>query len=410
VEVGPVPNVTVENLTKRFGSNVVLNELNFEIADGELFTLLGPSGCGKTTTLLSIAGFVKPDGGAIRCGTATFVDAAGKLDVPAERRNLGMVFQSYAVWPHMTVAENVAFPLKIRKVGKRARQEKVAGVLALVELTELAERFPHQLSGGQRQRVALARALVYEPSVLLLDEPFSNLDAKLRERARSWLKGLQHQLGLTTVFVTHDQDEAMQMSDRILVMDQGRIQQIATPEEVYRRPANRFVASFLGRCNFLGGVVHARRTDGTLEIALHGKRRSLIAAASDVSVGSEVTIAIRPESIRLVEATANGPVGVVEGANTLDVSVTEVSFLGDHYEYSVAADGIELIAQSERHMSAVALTAVIEPPACAIVSDDPQAHSVDQPSASGNPREANGNGASAPREPAPPTGARSTSS
>jgi iron(III) transport system ATP-binding protein len=383
-------------LTKRFGSNVVLDDVSFSVADGELFTLLGPSGCGKTTTLLSIAGFVKPDGGAIRCGAATFVDAAAKLDVPAERRNLGMVFQSYAVWPHMTVAENVAFPLKIRKAGKGARRAKVAEVLELVELADLADRYPHQLSGGQRQRVALARALVYEPSVLLLDEPFSNLDAKLRERARVWLKRLQHQLGLTTVFVTHDQDEAMQMSDRILVMDQGRIQQIATPEDVYRRPSNRFVASFLGRCNLVRGVVRARRADGVLEIALHGERRSLLAAASDVPIGTEVTIAIRPESIQLVETTDSGPAGVVGSANALDVTVTESSFLGDHYEYGVQAGTIELIAQSQHHLSGLALTAVIEPSACAVVSETAPAHTGDRHDASGITRDTNGNGSSAP--------------
>jgi iron(III) transport system ATP-binding protein len=394
-----VPNVAVKNLTKRFGPNLVLDDLTFEIADGELFTLLGPSGCGKTTTLLSIAGFVKPDGGAIRCGDATFVDAAAKVDVPAERRNLGMVFQSYAIWPHMTVAENVAFPLKIRKAGKRARQAKVAEVLELVELADLAERYPHQLSGGQRQRVALARALVYEPSVLLLDEPFSNLDAKLRERARSWLKRLQHQLGLTTVFVTHDQDEAIQMSDRMLVMDQGRVQQIATPEEVYRRPANRFVASFLGRCNLLRGVVQERRADGTLEIALPGQRHPLLAAATDVPIGTRVTIAIRPESIRLVEPTDNRSTDVVERANALDVTVTEESFLGDHYEYGLAAGSIELIAQNQNHISALALTAVIEPSACAVVSDTPQAGTDDRPDARGVTPDTNVNGSAAPHEP-----------
>jgi iron(III) transport system ATP-binding protein len=372
-----VPNVTVENLTKRFGSNLVLDDVSFEIADGELFTLLGPSGCGKTTTLLSIAGFVTPDRGAVVCGGATFLDTAAKVDVPAERRNLGMVFQSYAIWPHMTVAENVAFPLRIRKAGKPARQAKVAETLALVELADLADRYPHQLSGGQRQRVALARALVYEPSVLLLDEPFSNLDAKLRERARSWLKRLQHQLGLTTVFVTHDQDEAMQMSDRILVMEQGRIQQIATPEDVYRRPANRFVASFLGRCNLLRGVVRTRRADGTLEIALHGERRSLLAAPTDVPIGTDVTIAIRPESILLVEPTDGQPGDSGEFAsgkfpnaiNEVDCTVTEVSFLGDHYEYGLAAGSIELIAQNQNHISALALRAVIDSSACAVVSD-----------------------------------------
>jgi iron(III) transport system ATP-binding protein len=384
-------------LTKRFGPNVVLDDVSFSVADGELFTLLGPSGCGKTTTLLSIAGFVKPDSGTIRCGTTTFVDAAAKLDVPAERRNLGMVFQSYAVWPHMTVAENVAFPLKLRKAGKPARRAKVAEVLELVELAELADRYPHQLSGGQRQRVALARALVYEPSVLLLDEPFSNLDAKLRERARVWLKHLQHRLGLTTVFVTHDQDEAMQMSDRILVMDEGRIQQIATPEDAYRRPANRFVASFLGRCNLLPGVVRARRGDGILEIGLHGQRRSLLAAATDVPIGTDVTIAIRPESIRLVESTDSGAANVADRANALDVMVTEASFLGDHYEYAVAAGSIELIAQSQSHLSALALTAVIEPSACAVVPDTPAPAQPDNGhDATGITPEIHANGSSAP--------------
>jgi iron(III) transport system ATP-binding protein len=337
---------------------------------------------------------VRPDGGRIRCGPTTLVDRSAKVDVPAERRNLGIVFQSYATWPHMTVAENVAFPLKVRKAGKRARWAKVAEVLELVELTDLAARYPHQLSGGQRQRVALARALVYEPSVLLLDEPFSNLDAKLRERARSWLKRLQNQLGLTTVFVTHDQDEAMQLSDRILVMDRGRIQQIASPEDVYRRPANRFVASFLGRCNLLRGVVRARRSDGILEIALHGERRPLLAAATDLPIGTEVTIAIRPESIRLLETTENRPTRVLDCANALDVSVTEVSFLGDHYEYCVAAGSIELIVQSHKHISALALTATIDPSACAVVRDTPPVHPGDRHDASAVARETNGNGAS----------------
>ena len=389
-----MPNVAVENLTKSYGSDIVLDDLTFEVADGELFTLLGPSGCGKTTTLLSIAGFVKPDGGTIRCGAATFVDAGAKLDVPAERRNLGMVFQSYAIWPHMTVAENVAFPLQIRKAGKRARQTKVGDVLDLVELIDLANRYPHQLSGGQRQRVALARALVYEPSVLLLDEPFSNLDAKLRERARSWLKQLQRQLGLTTVFVTHDQDEAMQVSDRILVMDHGRLQQVATPEDVYRRPANRFVASFLGQCNLLPGTVHARRSDDTMEIAVRDDSRSFLAAGADVAIGTEVTIAIRPESILLVETAPNRPAGGAQRDNAIEVSVTDVSFLGDHYEYTVAAGAIELIAQSANRLSARTLMAVIEPSACVVLSE-PASGASDLGQVSDRlMREGNGNGPS----------------
>ncbi|HUE26471.1 MAG TPA: ABC transporter ATP-binding protein [Solirubrobacteraceae bacterium] len=371
--------------------------MSFEIEDGELFTLLGPSGCGKTTTLLSIAGFVKPDGGAIRCDGATFVDADAKLDVPAERRNLGMVFQSYAVWPHMTIADNVAFPLKIRKANKRARQAKVVEALELVELSDLADRYPHQISGGQRQRVALARALVYEPSVLLLDEPFSNLDAKLRERARSWLKRLQHQLGLTTVFVTHDQDEAMQLSDRILVMDQGRIQQIATPEDIYHRPANAFVASFLGRCNLLRGLVRDRRADGASEIALSDDHGSLFAAQTDVPIGTEVTVALRPEAIRLFERPDNGPTGVPERANVFEVTVREEWFLGDHYEYALTAGDVEFTAQGPRHISAPTLSAVIEPAACAVISDGPHAHANGRPGGGRTTGETNGNGSAPAR-------------
>jgi iron(III) transport system ATP-binding protein len=369
VEVAAVPNVAVENLTKSFGPNVVLDDVSFEIADGELFTLLGPSGCGKTTTLLSIAGFVKPDRGAVTCGGARFVDSAAKLDVPAEQRNLGMVFQSYAVWPHMTVADNVAFPLKIRKVRKEARQAKVAETLELVELTDLAERYPHQLSGGQRQRVALARALVYEPSVLLLDEPFSNLDAKLRERARSWLKRIQSQLGLTTVFVTHDQDEAMEMSDRILVMDEGRTQQIGTPEAVYKRPANRFVATFIGRCNFIDAVMDRVAPRGAIEVRVgHEGLRLRVTTDTAPSPESPVSIAIRPEAVRLLDDSShNGAREIVERENLLDVSVRDVTFLGDHYEYSLAAGDVEFVAHAPTKFGSGSLKAAIDPDACMVV-------------------------------------------
>jgi iron(III) transport system ATP-binding protein len=356
-------------LTKRFGPNVVLHDVSFEIADGELFTLLGPSGCGKTTTLLSIAGFLKPDGGSVTCGAVTFVDAAANLDVPAERRNLGMVFQTYAVWPHMTVADNVAFPLKVRKAGKQARQAKVAQTLELVELAELGDRYPHELSGGQRQRVALARALVYEPSVLLLDEPFSNLDAKLRERARTWLKRLQHQLGLTTVFVTHDQDEAMEMSDRILVMDQGRIQQIGAPETVYQHPANRFVATFVGRCNFLDGVIANARSGGVIVVRVgHAGLRLLVSADSALHPDSPLSIAIRPEAVRLLDASSqNGAGNTVNGENVFDVSINDVAFLGDHYEYNVSAGDVQLVAHSPHKVATGRVKAAIDPSACTIV-------------------------------------------
>jgi iron(III) transport system ATP-binding protein len=366
VGVASVPDITVNHLGKRFGATTALNDVSFTVADGELFTLLGPSGCGKTSTLLSVAGFLKPDEGVIRCGETTLVDTRRNAHVPAERRNLGMVFQSYAVWPHMTVAENVAFPLRVRRFSRPERRARVAGILELVELGELADRYPHQLSGGQRQRVALARALVYEPAVLLLDEPFSNLDAKLRERARSWLKHLQHRLGLTTLFVTHDQDEAMAMSNRILVMDEGRVQQVGTPEEIYHRPANRFVASFLGRCNFLDGVVTSRGSNGTVEVALgRDGPRLVVAVAEAPEVSSAVGIAIRPESVKLIDGAITN--GSAESQNVFDVSVGDVSFLGDHYEYELTVSGMKLVALSARHVSGAKLRAAIEPSACLVV-------------------------------------------
>src|SRR5580704_3419267 len=250
-----MPEISVQGLSKAYGGVRALHDVTFTVRDKEFLTLLGPSGCGKTTTLMSIAGFQRPDAGTITCGDRTFFDPRGKVFLEAQDRNLGMVFQSYAVWPHLTVFGNVAFPLKIRRMKKDASRRRVTETLDLVEMADYAGRYPHELSGGQQQRVALARALVYAPTVLLLDEPFSNLDAKLRERTRAWLKGLQHTLGLTTVFVTHDQDEALSMSDRILVMNGGRILREGTPEEVYRHPRERFVAEFLGQCNFLTGAV-----------------------------------------------------------------------------------------------------------------------------------------------------------
>jgi iron(III) transport system ATP-binding protein len=231
-----MPEIDVAGLGKTFGEQRALDDVSFTVTDGELFTLLGPSGCGKSTTLMSIAGFQTPDDGRIAVGGNPIFDASSRLNLAAERRNLGIVFQSYAVWPHMTVFDNLAFPLKVRKLSRKDLGTRVREVLELVDLAPYEERYPHQLSGGQQQRVALGRALVYSPSVLLLDEPFSNLDAKLRERARTWVKDLQHTLGLTTIFVTHDQDEALSMSDRVLVMNSGVVQQIGTPEEDYPPP------------------------------------------------------------------------------------------------------------------------------------------------------------------------------
>ena len=335
-----MPDIRIENLSMSFSDTRVLDDISFTVKDKEFVTLLGPSGCGKTTTLMCIAGFQTPDQGRIACGDDTFVDRDARVDLPAERRNLGIVFQSYAIWPHMTVAQNVAFPLRVRRMSKPAIRARVTEVLALVELSALADRYPHQLSGGQQQRVALARAIASSPAVLLLDEPFSNLDAKLRERARDWLKALQHTLGLTTIFVTHDQDEALSMSDRILVMNGGRILREGTPEEAYRQPRLRFVAEFLGQCNFLTGAVTAG-PDGTaiLKTAEFGDG----IAVPEQHAGPRGTIAVRPEDIEIIQPDAPG--------SGLGGTVLDASYLGDHYQYRVAVGTVQLSVRSQRPLA-----------------------------------------------------------
>jgi iron(III) transport system ATP-binding protein len=355
-----MPEIHVESLVKEFGDQRALDDVGFAVEDGELFTLLGPSGCGKSTTLMSIAGFQTPEEGRIAVGEETFFDASRRLSVAAEQRNLGIVFQSYAVWPHMTVFQNLAFPLKVRKLKRADVRRRVLEVLELVEMTPYERRYPHQLSGGQQQRVALARALVYSPSVLLLDEPFSNLDAKLRERARTWVKELQQNLGLTTIFVTHDQDEALSMSDRVVVMSAGKVQQIGTPEEVYRRPVNRFVAEFVGRVNLIDGVVASANGD---DVVLDVPGSSLhLALRSQRDVSGKVTVAVRPEAVTIepIESTRNG-------TNTWEASVHTVAFLGDHYEYEVNAGPVALMVQSAQRVPGEQIKVHIPPDACAVV-------------------------------------------
>jgi iron(III) transport system ATP-binding protein len=338
-----VPDIRIEHLSKSFSGPKVLDDVSFTVKDKEFVTLLGPSGCGKTTTLMCIAGFQTPDQGLVACGDDIFVDRRARVDLAAEQRNLGIVFQSYAIWPHMTVAQNVAFPLRVRKMSKPAIRGRVADVLALVELGALADRYPHQLSGGQQQRVALARAIAPSPAVLLLDEPFSNLDAKLRERARDWLKKLQHSLGLTTVFVTHDQDEALSMSDRILVMNGGRILREGTPEEVYRQPRARFVAEFVGHCNFLTGPV-APGPDGDAVLTTAEFSEGVIVRGRHD--GPSGTIAVRPEDIEITSgAQLDGP-----GPGT-EASVLHASYLGDHYHYQVAVGALQLSVHSPRPLA-----------------------------------------------------------
>jgi len=359
-----MPEIHVEGLVKQFDANTALNDVSFRVPDGKLFTLLGPSGCGKSTTLLSIAGFHTPERGRIAAANDVLFDSERRINVAAEQRNLGIVFQSYAVWPHMTVYENLAFPLKIRHLKRKEIRERIARTLDLVEMGEYGKRYPHQLSGGQQQRVALARALVYSPTVLLLDEPFSNLDAKLRERARSWVKELQHTLGLTTIFVTHDQDEALSMSDAIAVMDRGVVQRIGAPEAIYRRPANRFVAEFVGRVNLIAGTVSAL-TDTTVLVDIGDAALVLNNVNhSPPSTATPVTVAVRPEA--LIVAAADGP--PPDGTNAYRARVHAVSFLGDHYEYELELGRVTLAAQSAALVPGDTVEVRIPPEACSIVN------------------------------------------
>jgi spermidine/putrescine ABC transporter ATP-binding subunit len=295
----------LENLTKTFGTARAVDDLSLDLPSGEFVTLLGPSGCGKTTTLRMVAGLEKPDSGIVRLG-GTDVTA-----LPPFRRNIGMVFQSHALFPHMTVAENAAFGLRMRKIDKAARRERVREALDLVRLADYLERYPHQLSGGQQQRVALARALVVSPDILLLDEPFGALDRKLREALQEELRQLTRKIGITSLFVTHDQEEALILSDRICVMNAGRIDQIGSPEVIFEQPETHFVADFMGVGNFISGTVSSSANGETLVDA--AGCRVLSRMPTQWNTGTPVTAAIRAEKITLsATRLADGP-NVMEG-------------------------------------------------------------------------------------------------
>jgi len=317
--------ITINGLSKHFGSRdadvAAVSALDLDIKDNQFVTLLGPSGCGKTTTLRLIAGYIVPDSGTIHVDDR-LVSSPGHV-VPPDARGMGMVFQNYAVWPHKTVFENVVFGLKIRKVSAAEARRKVEETLALVNLSGLAQRYPNELSGGQQQRVALARSLVVEPEILLLDEPLSNLDAKLRERMRTELKVLQRRTGITFVYVTHDQAEALALSDMVAVIHGGRLQQYGTPFEVYSRPANRIVADFMGLVNLVPGtVIEAKDGVGTVEAAA---LRLDVPMPDGATPGETIEVAIRPENIRL--SSANGRSGLVPA------TISDRTFLGNVSEY-----------------------------------------------------------------------------
>jgi len=324
-----VPRLTLTGLTKAYGKLTVVDRVDLTLEEGEFVSLLGPSGCGKTTTLRMIAGFVDPTGGTITVD-GKVLSAPGAV-VPPERRGMSMIFQSYAIWPNMTVEENVAFGLKLRKLPGAEVKQRVGEILEIVKLNALAHRYPAELSGGQQQRVALARAIVVKPSVLLLDEPLSNLDANLREEMRFEIRRLHDEFRITTVYVTHDQGEAMATSDRIAVMNAGRIEQIDAPHLLYTRPRTRFVAGFVGRTNLL----EARVEDGAL--LLDGVSLGPAAQAGlPATANGAVLISLRPQAMAIHPAAPAGD-GLV-----LEATVAERTYLGEAWDYVVQPKGTGL--------------------------------------------------------------------
>jgi iron(III) transport system ATP-binding protein len=318
--------LVLQNVTRVFGDYVAVDNLNLTIEEGELVSLLGPSGCGKTTTLRMMAGFIPPSGGTIAVGDR--IVSSPESTVPPEKRNMSMIFQSYAIWPNMTVAENVGFGLKIRKIESSEIQRRVDEILDVVKLRALRDRYPAELSGGQQQRVSLARSIVVQPAVLLLDEPLSNLDANLREEMRFEIRRLHDEFNITMVYVTHDQAEAMVTSDRIAVMNKGKIDQIDKPFELYCRPRTAFVAGFIGRTNFLEGQLRGDRVDfAGIELP---------ASALGGSLPEQIKVSIRPQSIHLHR---NGP-PPAEGRFSFPARVEQRAYLGETWDYQIRIDGL----------------------------------------------------------------------
>ncbi len=334
--------LSLRNLSKVYGSLAAVDGVDLDVPRGSFLTLLGPSGSGKTTILMSIAGFVEPSGGSI------LLDDKDITRFPPDKRNFGMVFQGYALFPHMTVADNIWFPLKVRGVSRADAAAKIKSALELVQMGHLAERYPSQLSGGQQQRVALARAIVFEPDLLLLDEPLSALDKKLRADLQWELKSLHQRLGTTFIYVTHDQEEALSMSDTIIILRDGKIEQQGVPGELYEKPATRFVADFLGKSNFLLGTVGEKK-EGAFTYVCGGQPLVQAGSASHTKVNGEVLIALRPEKIAL---TAERPAAT----NAVSGRITAFNYYGSAYHFQVQTEALgELIATTP------AWTCTIEP-------------------------------------------------
>jgi iron(III) transport system ATP-binding protein len=335
--------LTIENLTKKFDGVVAVDNFSLTIEQGEFIALVGPSGCGKTTTLRCVAGFIPVDDGQIILNDKVISNSQFML--PPERRNMAMVFQSYAVWPHKTVFKNISFGLELRKTPKSEIRERVMRSLELTKLTGLEKRYPNALSGGQQQRVALARGLVVEPEILLLDEPLSNLDAILREEMRFDLREIQQKLKITSIYVTHDQAEAMVIADRIVVMKDGKIEQIGNAQEIYHYPQSRFVAGFVGTTNLLRGTIQEKNTNALLLKFLDGVSMKLKRLETDFvpDVGSEIFVSIRPESIVLSNEKIQKTDNVYQG------KIVGKTFLGDTYDYRVKVKDIILRVQTTSH-------------------------------------------------------------
>jgi ABC-type Fe3+/spermidine/putrescine transport system ATPase subunit len=352
------PVLEFRAVVKRFQSVNAVDGISFSLQPGEIFTLLGPSGCGKTTTLRLVAGLEEPDDGEILLhGSAVAVPRRGDFVAP-EKRSLGMVFQSYAIWPHLTVFENVAFPLQVRREPAQSVRERVLQALEIVGLAGLHNRGATELSGGQQQRVALARALVYEPSILLLDEPLSNLDAKLREQMRLEIRALQQKLKLTILYVTHDQAEAMTLSDRVAVMQRGCFEQVGTPSEVYEGPATDFVADFLGRTVCFEGRIAKNSSGPTIDLMGSGARVTLTdALAASFADSSSVRVTLRPEDI---EIFPNGELQI----NQIPAVIEQVAYLGERFEYQVHACGVSFVlsaTKKQRYSAGAAVRLAIDP-------------------------------------------------
>ena len=360
--------VSLSGLTKQFTGMAAVDDLRLEIKDGEFVSLLGPSGCGKTTTLRLVAGFLQPDAGEIRVNDK--VISSPSILIPPERRHMSMIFQSYAIWPHMTVFQNVAYGLKFKKLSSREVEEKTERLLRVVHLEGLKDRYPAELSGGQQQRVALARALVVEPQILLLDEPLSNLDANLREEMRFEIRRLHEEFCITTIYVTHDQAEAMVTSDRIVVLNKGRMVQVGTPSEIFDQPRTRFVAEFIGKTNILSG-----RLDDGNAVSLGPDLQIAVANGSFAASAGEVSVCIRPHNIALTADESEARAMASGGFNLLSGVIERRIYFGDAVDYTVALGlppiSLRVVTSPSRQFAkGQRVFALAHPDQCVLVRDD----------------------------------------